>query len=250
MPEITPSRWLTTCGWDDIPHLTEQAKAELLASTPPHLRDARSKGTPSLGSGAIYPIPLSDLLVEPFALPTWWPRAYALDVGWRRTAALWGAWDPSDGVAYLYSEHYRGQAEPSSHAVAIKARGDWIRGVIDPAARGRSPSDGERLIHQYMQLGLHLSVADNSVEAGIEQVWLLLASGRVKVFRSLRNWCDEYMVYRRDEKGRIVKEFDHLMDCTRYLVMSGRAVSTTEAKATGRGVRPVVSGVADQMAGY
>ena len=25
-------------------------------------------------------------------------------------------------------------------------------------------------------------------------------------------------MYRRDEKGRIIKEHDHLMDCTRYLV--------------------------------
>jgi hypothetical protein len=28
--------------------------------------------------------------------------------------------------------------------------------------------------------------------------------------------------FRRDQEGRIVKEFDHLMDAFRYLVMSGR----------------------------
>ena len=35
-------------GWDDVPHLEERTKTELLESTPPHLRDARSKGIPSL----------------------------------------------------------------------------------------------------------------------------------------------------------------------------------------------------------
>jgi hypothetical protein len=30
-----------------------------------------------------------------------------------------------------------------------------------------------------------------------------------------------YRIYRRDEKGAIVKENDHLMDCCRYLVMNG-----------------------------
>ena len=31
----------------------------------------------------------------------------------------------------------------------------------------------------------------------------------------------EFRLYRRDEKGRIVKERDHLMDATRYLEMTG-----------------------------
>ena len=29
-------------------------------------------------------------------------------------------------------------------------------------------------------------------------------------------------MYRRDQAGRIVKEFDHLLDAMRYLIMSGR----------------------------
>ena len=46
--------------------------------------------------------------------------------------------------------------------------------------------------------------------------------GRLKVFTSLSNWYSEFRMYRRDQEGRIVKEFDHLMDAFRYLVMSGR----------------------------
>ena len=36
-----------------------------------------------------------------------------------------------------------------------------------------------------------------------------------------RNWRAEFRIYRRNEKGLIVDENDHLMDCTRYLIMTG-----------------------------
>jgi hypothetical protein len=66
--------------------------------------------------------------------------------GWNRTAAIWGARNPENGIIYLIDEHYRGQAEPVVHASAIKLRGTWIPGVIDPASRGRQQADGEQLI--------------------------------------------------------------------------------------------------------
>lgn len=228
MPEITPSKYLITAGWSHVPHLTEQTKAELLASTPPHLRKARSEGEPGLGSGAIYPIDLSEVTCDPFQIPPYWPRCYALDVGWKRTAALWGAWDRNVDVVYVYTEHYRGQAEPSVHATAIKARGDWIPGLIDPAARGRSQVDGKQLIEEYRHAGLNLIPADNSVEAGIHAVWERLSTNRLRIFKTCQNLQAEYRLYRRDENGKIIKDFDHLMDCLRYLCMGIRATGVVQ----------------------
>ncbi len=207
--------------WDDVPHLTPEQKTELWSAIPPYQRDARSKGIPQLGSGAIYPVPESDILVDPFPLPPYWPRGYGLDVGWNRTAGIWGAHDAETETVYLYSEHYRGQAEPSVHAEAVRARGDWMQGVIDPAARGRGQKDGQKLLQNYIDLGLHLTPADNAVEAGLYDVWQRLSSGKLKVFKTLQNWLTEYRLYRRDEKGQIVKVNDHLMDATRYFIVSG-----------------------------
>lgn len=247
MPEISGSRYLVQAGWDDVPHLDERTKAELLASTPPHLRDARSKGIPSLGAGAIYPIVKEDVEVKPFQIPDYWPRAYALDVGWNRTAALWAAWDPSDDVMYVYAEYYRSQAEPAIHASAIKTRGEWIKGVIDPAARGRSQIDGEQLLAMYKQNGLILTIADNSVEAGLYDCWQGLSTGKIKVFSILSNFWSEYLMYRRDENGKIVKKFDHLMDTFRYLRRSGRKIA--QVKPVARGILNS-SPVGDSTAGY
>lgn len=208
-------------GWADTPHLDKAAQESLLASYGPHERDARTKGIPQLGSGAIYPIPESEIIVRPFDVPAYWPRGYGMDVGWNRTAAVWGAHDRDTDVVYLYSEHYRGNAEPSIHADAIRSRGAWMSGVIDPAARSRGQKDGEQLLVNYTDLGLRLSPADNGREAGLLEVWQRLSSGRLKIFDSLQNWLMEYRLYRRDDKGAVVKERDHLMDATRYLVVSG-----------------------------
>lgn len=246
MPEISPSRFMIQAGWDDVPHLTEDAKKDLLASTPPYLRDARSKGIPSLGSGAIYPIELSEIEVAPFAIPRHWRKGYALDVGWKRTAAVWGAQDPTDGTLYVYAEHYRGEAEPIVHAGAIKARGEWIRGAIDPASRGRQQADGEQLFALYKGQGLKLVHAINGVETGLFTCWEKLSIGRIKVFSTLQNFKAEYRLYRRDEHGAIVKKFDHLMDAFRYLVMTWDLIAAVQAPERTAGM---TSSISDRTAG-
>lgn len=94
-------------------------------------------------------------------------------------------------------------------------------GTIDPASRGRGQKDGEQLLQSYIDLGLMLTPAENGVEAGLFKVWERLSTGRLKVFRTLQNWMAEYRLYRRNEKGAVVKSADHLMDATRYLIVSG-----------------------------
>jgi phage terminase large subunit-like protein len=214
------SKAIVSATWDDVPHLSEQAKAELWAAIPPFQRDARSKGLPQLGAGLIYPVPESVFAIEPFEIPKHWPRSYGFDVGWNKTAAIFGAYDRETDAGYIYSEHYQGEVEPAVHVAAIKARGR-LPGAIDPAANGRSQMDGRKLMQEYREQGLELTEAANAVEAGIFAVWERFSTGRLKVFRSCQNLLSELRLYRRDEKGRVVKERDHACDATRYWVMSG-----------------------------
>ncbi len=163
-------------------------------------------------------------------------RAYGLDVGWKKTAAIWGALDRDTDILYLTSEHYRGQAEPTVHAKAIKMRGSWMPGIIDYA--GTNQSDGKRVMTLYENEGLNLIRADKSVEAGLLEVLDRLSTGRLKVFSTLQHWLGEYRLYRRDEKGRVVKQNDHLMDATRYLVMKLHHATTRPVQNTGAGSAP------------
>ena len=151
---LNESRYLIRASWDDAPHLTEDNKKALMRAMPPHQRDARVAGIPTLGSGAIYPVSELSVFIEPFKIPDYWPRAYGMDVGWRNTAAVWGATDPDTGIMYVYSEFLGQEQTPAVNAVSIRARGEWIPGAIDPASRGRGQDDGQRLFETYEQLGL------------------------------------------------------------------------------------------------
>lgn len=246
MPPVSKSKYMVQITWDDAPHLSPEAMEKILASTPPYLRDARSKGDPALGAGLIYPVPLSDILVDPFQIPKDWPRWYGFDVGWNKTAALWCARNPDDNVIYAYAEHYRGEVEPSVHAAAINARGEWIPGAIDPASNGRGQKDGARMMQDYVDLGLNLTKADNSVVSGLDACWEMLSTGRVKIFRICQSFQNEYRVYRRDDKGAVVKKNDHMMDAFRYAITT-REIACLEPSKNYR-LKP--SSPADSAAGY
>jgi len=220
------SKFLVSATWEDVPHLTPETKAQLLASIPAFQRDARSKGIPQLGSGAIYQISEDDLRIAPFSIPDHWPRAWALDTGWNWNAAVWMALDREAQTLYLYDCLKRATVEPAVIIDAIRARGDWIPGVADAADINKT--DGQQTIRLYQRGGLDVQLPDKSVEAGILEVWQLLAAGRLKVFASCGPFFEEYRLYRRDEKGRIVKENDHVLDAVRYLVRSGRARMITK----------------------
>lgn len=206
-------------GWDDAPWLDPKQQEKILEASEPHLRETRRTGVPSMGSGAVYPITLDQVMVDPFEIPRHFKKLYALDVGWNRTACLWLALDPNTDTIYVYDEHYIAEMPPAVHASSITSRGQWIPGVIDPASRGRSQGDGSQLMQTYKDLGLRIVKANNDVEGGIQAVWQRLSIGKIKVFSTLHNLAKEYVLYRRDEKGRVIKERDHLMDCLRYGVV-------------------------------
>lgn len=244
MPAVTRTKYLVTATWDDVPHITDEQRELYWESIPVHEREARAKGIPSLGAGAVYPILEERIKCEPFKIPEYWPVAYGMDVGWNNTAAIWGAWDRQSDIVYIWSEYKAGQSEPATHVDAIKARGEWIPGVIDPASRGRSQKDGISLLDEYNRMGLELDLADNAVESGIHTVYRRLVSGRLKVFDCLAAFWDEYRLYHRDKNGKIVKDNDHLLDCLRYLIMSGmpQAISKTMALEGGESYREYIGG--------
>jgi phage terminase large subunit-like protein len=221
-------------GWDDIPWMSEKAKQEILESTPEHLKKVVSQGIPSIGDGAVYTIPLSEVLLkqeEVFPIPAHYKKLYGMDVGWNRTAAVFGAQDPDTGIVYIYAEHYVEHQPPEVHAARIKAiAGDWMVGLIDPASK-QPALDGKVALTEYRRLGLRLREADNAREAGIMKVNSMLSQGMLKFFPNVtRNLQNEYILYSR-ENGKIVKENDHALDALRYLVMGLQFAKTPSQSA-------------------
>jgi len=221
---VFKNKFYIQASWDDNPHLLEAQKEEIALNLKPHEREAREKGIPSLGSGLVYPFILDGITVPPFAIPEHWGRVYALDFGWTNpTAALFAAYDRDSDVVYLTAEYYVAERTPQQHAHQLIQMGAAnIHGVYDPAGEQSSQRDGGDLATLYRQSGLkYLSKANNSKEEGVMKVAQRFQNSQLKIFNNLRHTQRELAKYCRDEQGKIQKGDDHLMDCMRYLMMSG-----------------------------
>jgi Terminase large subunit, T4likevirus-type, N-terminal len=92
------SKYVVQAAWKDVPHLDDEEKRKLVANTPPYQIKARTQGEPALGAGAIYHTAEAEITVPDRAIPHSWPRAFGMDVGWNRTAVVWGARDPGSAA--------------------------------------------------------------------------------------------------------------------------------------------------------
>jgi len=230
-----PSRVIVQASWDDVPHLDEIAKQEILSGTPVYLRDAVMRGVPTIGEGMVYPITRSSIECDAFEIPAHFKRWYGMDVGWNCTAAVFFAEDPDSGQVYVTHEYRGDRAEAIIHAQAIKRLADgWMMGAIDPAAHNRAQTDGQKLINIYREHGLKVVPANNAINSGIASCWEGLSTGKIKVFRHLHNFFKEQMVYRM-ENGQIKKKDDHEMDAFRYGYNSRQIAQRKPTGVTGAG---------------
>lgn len=226
--EDDPNKWYIKIAWGDAPHLTEEVKTQMRAeyAGQPHLLATRESGEPGQGEGAIYPVDLESLLVDPFDVPAHWPRGFGMDVG--KTAIVWGALDKANDTLYLYKEYYSEEYNPGLHALAIKGRNNedqWIPGFIDPGSLASSQVDGQKLYRIYkLEHRLNLHLADNAVEAGLRHCLERMQARKLKVFRTLTRWQKEFQRYHRMNletvfglTSKVVKKDDHMMDAFRYL---------------------------------
>lgn len=226
------SKTVVISDWWDVPHLTYSNMKDQLEGMPEFLRDAKSRGIPSLGSGAVYPVNFDSVFVSPFRIPAHWKRVFAIDFGWEDpTAILWGATNPEDNTTYIYAEHYQSKQVAAIHASVIKqkdkAAGFTIPGVADPSGGGRNSGDGKLTRDVYNnELDIHFESANNSIAPGLSKVRDMLVDGRLKIFDTCVNTKGEMKKYRY-EKGKL-KGADHAMDSLRYLVVSGLAIAKSE----------------------
>ena len=202
--------------WDDAPHLTTEQKDRLWESIPAYQRDARSKGVPALGAGAIYPISDEEIWVDDFPIPDHWPRIRGMDTGWNWTSGCWLCYDPDTNTKYIYATYKSNRTEMAINAQAINVKGAWIDGPCDYA--GTDQSDGTKIITEYQNLGVNTYPADKTGKnLDLHTNYQELLTGEIKVFkRGGAGWLEEKRLYRRDLKGKIVKENDHIQDAFQY----------------------------------
>lgn len=235
--EDNEDRAVVTMTIDDAEHYTPEQRAKIIASYPPHEREARTKGIPSLGSGLIFPVLEEDIVVQPFQIPAHWARIGGMDFGWDHPSAFVElAWDRDADVIYVTKDYRKSQATPVYHAAAVKPWGvgrdgrQWLPWAW-PHDGNNDTAAGENLASQYREQGLNLlheratfEDGSNSVEAGVIDMLDRMQTGRWKVFSTCTSWLEERRLYHRKD-GKIVKERDDTLSASRYALMMKRFAS-------------------------
>lgn len=240
MDKVTGTH-VTQMTIDDAGHYTPEERAAIIAAYPAFERDARTKGIPMRGSGAVFPIDLDDLLCEPFPIPEHWSQICGIDFGWQHpTAGIRLAWDRDTDIIYVIAEHRAKEQTPIMFAGAVKPWGAWLPWAWphDGHASGGKfgVADQQQLSAIYRNNGLkmlnqHATFEDgsNGVEAGIMDMLERMQTGRLQVFKGLHRWIEEFNVYHRKE-GLLVKENDDLLAATRYAIMMRRHATVQNKK--------------------
>lgn len=219
------AKHITMMEWDDVPHLSDEAKAKYLESIPEHQRKARTKGIPALGSGMVFPIDDEDITIKPFPIPAYWPSIGGLDFGWDHPSAAVKIVHNRDNDRVYVVDAYRAKnATPFQQAETLTTWGKipwaWPHDGLQ-----HDKGSGTELAANYRSHGLrtlpkHAQWADgsNGVEAGIMMMLDRMQTGRLLVFENLLDWFQEKSTYHRKD-GLIVKLNDDLMCATRYALM-------------------------------
>ncbi len=238
LSESSPDRSVITMTIEDAEHYTPEERARIVAGYPPHEREARAKGVPTLGSGRIFPVAEESITCDGFPIPAHWPQVGGMDFGWDHPfAAVKLAWDRDNDVIYVTTAYRVSEQTPVIHAAALKAWGEWLPWAWPHDGLQHDKGSGEQLAAQYRRQGLAMlperatfEDGTNGVEAGLFDMLERMQTGRWKVFGHLADWFEEFRLYHRKD-GKVVKEHDDLLAASRYALMMRRFGKTGPAAA-------------------
>ena len=236
--EASPQRAVVTATIDDAEHFTPAQRAAIVDSYAPHEREARTKGVPTLGSGRIFPVVESDIVIAPCPIQDHWPRIGGLDFGWDHpTSAIELAWDRDKDVVYLTKDYRVRQTLPALHVAALKPWGKTMPWAWPHDGLITDKTSGIQVAKQFTELGLNMlperatfTDGTNGVEAGIMQMLERMQTNRWKVFSTCGAWLEEFRLYHRED-GKVVKEYDDTIDASRYAYMSLRFAEIDQGDA-------------------
>jgi hypothetical protein len=230
MDEPSEYEYLQRATWDDAPHLDEKMKEALLAIYPPWQRDMRTKGEPLMGAGLIYDIDPKKIACQPFECPSHWYVINGMDFGFDHPQAHIQLWIDNDSdTIYLAHAWKQSRCLPEVAWGAVKEWADGVPtawphdGLMTEKGSGKQQKDYyEESGWDMLDVHAQWIEGGNGVEAGIVELYRLMELGKFKVFSHLAEWFEEKTHYHRDEKGKIAKVSDDMLDATRYAYMMRR----------------------------
>ena len=222
----SPDRGMVQMGIDDAQHITPEERSKVIAGYQPHEREARTEGTPLLGSGKVFDFVRSQVSCEPFKVPHYWPKLNGIDFGYgdHPTGMVQIAWDRDKNCVYVTAEAKDPRPIPAVHASTMKAWGKEVR-IAWPHDGHKQWGDSLPYVGKYRTEGLRMlrthatfPTGGMSTEAGITEMYNRFSEGRLKVFDNLSSFWNEYGSYHRKD-GLLVKRKDDLLCAVRNALM-------------------------------
>ena len=235
LSEPAPWRATVIMGIKDALHIPPERRAEIIAGYPVNEREARTNGTPMLGEGRVFTMPLEAILEPRISnVPVEWRKIWGVDFGIDHPfAAVLLAWDIDTDTVHLLHGIRMAGGTPLNHVPAVRAIAAGVPVAWPHDGHQRDKTTGTELAAHYrnpgpgMQglnmLGTHATHASggNSLMAGIDEMNLRMETGRFKVSDQMTEWASEYALYHY-EKGIPVALRDDLLAATRYALMMKR----------------------------
>jgi phage terminase large subunit-like protein len=243
--------------WDDAPHLSKEQKDELLSRYRAHERDARTKGIPMLGEGAVFTVSDEDIMVEAFPIPRHFARIKGCDFGIDHPAAgVELAYDRDQDIVYVIDCYKKAGELAPYHAAWFNKSNKWVPVAWPHDGLNREKKGGSTIADGYRAHGVNMlkksaryprvkgeekdKGGPQPVEPIIEMVMERMVTGRFKVFSHLAAWMEEKRSYHRKD-GKLSTSRDDILKATFYAVMMLRYAATPSAARPSSNSVPVAT---------
>jgi phage terminase large subunit len=162
--------------------------------------------------GLIYPeFSRLDHVVEPFEIPSHWPKWSGLDYGWSDPTSILGiTFDPESKQFYVFTQFYKNRQLAEKIGMFLNEK-KFSFTIWDPAAVA--------VMNEVRSVcKLRMEQADNSVDIGIQRITKLLKENRIKVFDTCEDFIREIEGYCYEKNGSSKPGHDcsHSPDALRY----------------------------------
>lgn len=247
--ESVHKTWIT---WDDVKHLSDEAKESRAAGLSEEMLKARKYGVPTIGRSLIFKFPEEQYTCDSFEIPAYWPRIGGIDIGLNHpTCAVGVAIDRDANTLYAYTEYSKSDKDQGYHARFLR---NWqIPFGLSHDAFRRDIQTNRQTADLYTDEGLKVFNAGKEPSARNEMVRKLIAEGRLFIFKDR---CPELLkqmrMYRTKDDGvSIYKVDDDMVDAfTHAIYMLDKAEIPGQSKKKIVDVNVVQWEPANKRVGY
>lgn len=228
MDEPSPDRAVVNMTIEDAEHIKPEDRAKIIAGYSKHEREARARGVPLLGSGAIFSEPEENITEAGIRdVPQYWAKLWAIDFGIGQDhafAAVLLLWDRDKDIVHVHHTIKMVGSLPIQHAAAMRAVAADVPVAWPQDGTAREKS-GAVVSSLYKKENLRM-LPDHatflkggySTEAAIKEIEAREATGRFKVAGHLQDFFEERRFYHRKD-GLVVHLRDDLLSATQKGIM-------------------------------